>query len=107
MRLYIARHLFGIGAAAVVVVALCWGWPAYDSVAQADDAPADAILTVEQCIGATAAIGPLEEPLIKEHVIEEDLLQTKVTNGMCKEMLEPIPDGTPVRRLLAAQNYIQ
>jgi hypothetical protein len=107
MRLYIVRHLIGIGAAAVVVVALCWGWPAYDGVAQADDAPADAILTVEQCIGDNAAIGPLEEPLIKEHVIEEDLLRTKVTNGMCKEMLEPIPDGTPVRRLLAAQNYIQ
>jgi hypothetical protein len=107
MRLYIVRHLFGIGAAAVVVVALWWGWTAYDDVAQADDAPADAILTVEQCIGANAAIGPLEEPLIKEHVIEENLLQTKVTNGMCKEMLEPIPDGTPVRQLLAAQAYIQ
>jgi hypothetical protein len=49
----------------------------------------------------------LEEALIKEDVIEENLLQTKVTNGMCKEILEPIADGTPTRKLLAAQNYIQ
>ena len=50
---------------------------------------------------------PLEETLIKEDVIERNLLQTKVTKGMCKEMLEPIADGTPTRKLLAAQNYIQ
>jgi hypothetical protein len=107
MRPYIVRHLFGIGTAAVVVVALCWGWPVYDGVAQADDAAADAILTVGQCIGANTTIGPLEETLIKEDIIEEDLLRTKVTDGMCKDMLEPIPDGTPARKLGAAQNYIQ
>src|SRR5215211_2758661 len=107
MRAYIVRHLFGIGAAGVVVVALCWGWPVYDGVAQADNAADDAILTVRTCIGANAPSAPLEEALIKEDIIEEDLLQTKVTKGMCKDMLEPITDGTPVRKLLAAQNYIQ
>jgi hypothetical protein len=107
MRRYITRHLFGIGTAAVVVMVLCSGWPVYHSAAQANDAPADATLTVGQCIGVNATIDPLEETLIKEDVIEEDLLQTKVTNGMCKEMLEPIADGTPTRKLLAAQNYIQ
>ena len=91
----------------VVVVALCLGWPVNDGVTQADDAANDAILTVGTCIGANAKGGSLEEALVKEDIIEEDLLQTKVTNGMCKEMLEPIPDGTPVRQLLAAQNYIQ
>jgi hypothetical protein len=107
MRRYITRHLFGIGTAAVVVMVLCSGWPVYHSVAQANDAPADATRTVGQCIGVNASIDPLEETLIKEDVIEEDLLQTKVTNGMCKEILEPIADGTPTRKLLAAQNYIQ
>jgi hypothetical protein len=107
MRAYIVRHLFGIGAAGVVVVALYWGWPVYDGVAQADNAADDAILTVRTCIGANATSASLEEALIKEDIIEEDLLQTKVTNGMCKEMLKPITDGTPVRKLLAAQNYIQ
>lgn len=107
MRRYIARHLFGIGTAAVVVVVFCSGWPVYNGVAQANDAPADATLTVGQCIGANATIDPLEETLIKEDVIEENLLQTKVTNGMCEDMLAPISDGTLAQKLLAAQNYMQ
>src|SRR5215210_6467306 len=107
MRAYIVRHLFSIGAAGVVVVALCWGWPVYDGVAQADNAADDAILTVRTCIGANATSASLEEALIKEDIIEEDLLQTKVTNGMCKDMLDPIPGGTQVRKLDAAQNYMQ
>jgi hypothetical protein len=108
MRPYIGRHLLGIGAAAVVVVTLCVGWPVYDSVAQVDAAVDNEILSVGQCIDANdASVGPLEEALIKEDIIEEDLLQTKVTNVMCKDMLERIPNGTPVRKLVAAQNYIQ
>jgi hypothetical protein len=108
MRSYVVRALFGLGAAVVVVVALCWGWLVYDSVAQVDDGADDAALTVRQCIGVNATtISPLEEALIKEDIIEEDLLQTKVTNGMCKDMLEPIADGTPLQKLAAAQNYTQ
>jgi hypothetical protein len=107
MRLYIARHLLGIGSAAVVVVTLCVGWPVYHGVAQTNDAPADATLTVGQCIGANGTIDPLKETLINEGVIEENLLQTKVTNGMCEDMLAPIADGTPTRKLLASQNYMQ
>jgi hypothetical protein len=107
MRLYIPRHLFGIGTAAVVGVVLCWGWPVYHGVAQASDEPADATLTVRQCIGANATIDPLEETLVKEDVIEENLLQTKVTNGICEDMLAPISDGTSMQKLLTAQNYMQ
>jgi hypothetical protein len=40
-------------------------------------------------------------------VIEENLLQSKVTNGMCEDMLAPISDGTPAQKLLTAQNYMQ
>ena len=58
MRLFIDRHFFHIGAAVVVVVALCLGWPVNDGVTQADDAPDDAILTVRTCIGANARDGP-------------------------------------------------
>ena len=103
------KQLFSPKAAAAVVVAmeLCWGWPVYDGVAQVDGAADDAILTVERCIGSEATIGPLEETLIKEDIIEKDLLQTKVTNVMCKDMLEPASDGTPLQKLTAAQNYIQ
>src|SRR5215208_5821353 len=108
MRPYVGRHLLGIGTAAVVVVTLCVGWPVYHGVAQTNDAPTDATLTVGQCIGANATtIDPLEETLIKEDVIEENLLQSKVTNGMCEDMLAPISDGTPAQKLLTAQNYMK
>ena len=107
MRSYIDRHFFGTGALAVVVVALCLGWPDYDGVARADDAADDAILKVRTCIEANDISGSLKEALVKADIIEKDLLQTKVTNGMCKEMLQPIHDGTPARKLVAAQNYIQ
>jgi len=109
MRHYIGRHLLGILAAAVVVVvvALCGGWPGYESVAQVDDAADNGTLTVGQCIEVNASVSPLDEALIKEDIIEEDLLQTEVTDGMCKDMLEPIADGTQMRRLIAAQSYIQ
>jgi hypothetical protein len=108
MRSYVVRALFGPGAAVVVVVVLCWGWLVYDSVGQVDDGAEVAALTVRQCIGVNATTtGPLEEALIKEGIIEEDLLQTKVTNSMCKDMLEPIADGTPLQKLAAAQSYIQ
>jgi len=107
MTSYIVRHLLSIGAAAVVVVTLCAGWPLYNGVAQVDSADDDDILTVGQCIEANGSVAPLEEVLIKEDIIEGDLLQTKVTNGICKDMLEQLPDGTPLRKLLAVQNYIQ
>src|SRR3712207_4317240 len=106
MRPYIVSRLLGFGAAAVVV-ALWWGWPLYGGVAQPLDATDDDVLTVGQCIEADASVGLLEEALIKEDIIEEDLLQTKVTNVMCKNMLEGNTDGTLVRKLTAAQNYIQ
>jgi hypothetical protein len=104
---YIARHLFGTGAAAVVVLALWWGWPIHNSVAQVDTTADDNILAVGRCIEADASIGPLEVALIRRDIIEEDLLQTKVTYGMCNDMLEGIPDASLVRKLAAAQNYIQ
>ena len=104
---YIARHLFGIGATAVVVLALWWAWPIRDSTAQVGTTAADNILTVGQCIEADTSIGPLEEALIKRDIIEEDLLRTNVTHGMCNDMLEGIVDASLVRKLAAAQNYIQ
>jgi hypothetical protein len=109
MRSYVVTQLFRPKAAAAVVVAmaLCWGWPVSDGVAQVDGAADDAVVTVSRCIGSEATIGTLEETLIEEDVIEKDLLQTEVTNVMCEDMLEPAPDGTPLEKLTAAQNYVQ
>jgi hypothetical protein len=101
------EYIFGTGALAVVVVALCLGWPVYNSVAQIDEADNDT-LTVEQCIDATDdSADSIEEVMIEKDLIDEGLLQTKVTNSMCKAMLGPVTDSSLVRRLLAAQNYMQ
>jgi hypothetical protein len=107
MRAYIDRHFFRTGALAIVVVAFCLGWPYYDGAAQADNAADEAVLKVRTCIGANDTSAPLEEALIKKDIIEEGLLQTKVTKDACKDMLDSIPDGSPGRKLVAAQNYIQ
>jgi hypothetical protein len=97
MRSYVIRQLIGPAAAVAVVAALCWGCGTAD----------DATLTVEQCIGDNATIGPVEGALIKEDIIEENLLETEVTNVVCKDMLKPISGSTPLQKLAAAQRYIQ
>jgi hypothetical protein len=103
---YAGKYLVGTGVA--VVVALCVGYPIYAAVAQTSDATDDGTLTVEECLGDTnASIDPIAEDLIEQGIIAEDLLPTKVTDGMCEEMLEQAADGTPVGRLVAAQNYVQ
>ena len=107
MRAYIDRHLFGTVALAVMVVALCLGWLDYDGAAQADDAADDDVLKVRTCIGANDISTHLKEALIKKDIIEKDLLQTKVTKDACNAMLDSIPDGSPARKLVATQNYIQ
>jgi hypothetical protein len=102
-RRYFGKYLIGIGVAATLM-ALCVGWPIYDAVAQANDGT----LTVEECLAeGNASIDPIAEELIKEGIIGENLLSTKVTDGMCEDVLQRAPDDTPVQRLVTAQNYIQ
>src|SRR5215211_8657530 len=98
MRSYAIRQLFGPAAAVAVVAALRLGCGA---------AADDVTLTVGQCIGDNATNGPVEEALIKEDIIEENLLQTKVTKVVCEDMLKPISGSTRLQKLTAAQSYIQ
>src|SRR5215208_3112676 len=105
-RQHAGKYLVGTGIA--VVVALWVSYPIYDAVAQTSDATDNGTLTVEECLGNTnASIDPIAEDLIAQGIIAEDLLPTKVTDGMCEEMLEQAADGTLVGRLVAAQNYVQ
>jgi hypothetical protein len=97
IRSYVIRELLGPAAAVAVVGALCLGCNAAD----------DVTLTVGQCIGGNATNGPVEEALIKEDIIEENLLQTKVTKVACEDMLKPISGSTRQQKLAAAQRYIQ
>jgi hypothetical protein len=106
-RQYIGKHLVGFGVAAALM-ALSMGWLVYDAAAQTNDVPNDSTLTVRECLSeAHISVGPVEQDLIEQGIIAVDLLPTKVTDGMCEEMLEQAADGTPVGRLVAAQNYVQ
>jgi len=85
-------------------MALCVDWPIYDAVAQANHGT----LTVEECLAeGNASIDPIAKDLIAQGIIGENLLSTKVTDGMCEDVLQRAPDDTPVQRLVTAQNYIQ
>ncbi len=102
-RRYIGKYLIGAGVAAALI-ALCLGWLVYDAAAQTNDGTQ----TVGECLAnANIPSGLVGGALVKEDIIGENLLTTKVTNGMCQDMLERAPDGTPVQSLVAAQNYIQ
>src|SRR5215217_2641066 len=104
---YIGKYLVGFGVAAALM-ALCMGWLVYDAAAQTNEAPDDGILTVRECLRkANTSVGPVGQALIKEGIIEKNLLPTKVTNDMCEDILKRAPDGSSVQTLVAAQNYIQ
>ena len=106
-RRHIGKYLIGIGVAAALM-ALCVGWLVHDVAAQTNDVTDDGTLTVAECLSeVSASVGPVGQVFIKEGIIEENLLSTMVTNGMCEDMLERAPDGTSVQTLVAAQNYIQ
>jgi hypothetical protein len=106
-RQYIGKYLVGIGVAAALM-ALCVGWLVYDAAAQTNDAPDVGTLTVGKCLReANISAGPVGQALIKEGIIEENLLPTMVTNDMCEDILKRAPDDSSVQTLVSAQNYIQ
>lgn len=106
-RQYVGKYLVDLGVAAALM-ALCVGWPVSDAAAQTNDRPEDSTLTVRECLSeANTSVGPTGQALMKEGVIEENLLSTMITNSMCEDTLKRAPNGKPVQMLVAAQNYIQ
>lgn len=99
-------HLASIGVA-VALTALCINWMVRESAVRLSDVTDDNVLTVEQCVNTGASSEPIETALIEAGVIDEDLPGTKVTKSMCEEILGRAQDGTPARKLVAAQNYVQ
>lgn len=102
-RQYIGKSLVGIGVAAALMT-LWMGWLVRDAAAQTNDGA----LTVGKCLSeSNISAYPVGQALIKEEIIEENLLPTIVTNDMCEDILERAPDGSSVQTLVAAQNYLQ
>ena len=103
----VGKYLISTGVAAIVL-ALCVGWLAHGAAAQIDGAPSDGPLTIRQCLSkARTSVAPVGQALIKDKVIEKNLLPTMVTNDMCEDILRRAPDGTEVQTLIVAQNYMQ
>jgi hypothetical protein len=102
-RRTIGKYLIECGVAAALM-ALCMGWAVRDLAAQSNDDT----LTAGECLTEVgAAVGSVAQGLGKENIIGMNLLSTKITDGMCQDMLERSPDGTVIQSLIVAQNYIQ
>ncbi len=57
-------------------MALCVGWLVHDVAAQTNDVTDDDTLTVGECLSeVSTSVGPVGQALIKEGIIEENLLQ--------------------------------
>jgi hypothetical protein len=108
MRSVVGKHLMATGVVATLMT-LCTFLMVSGGAAQDNDSSNDATLTVGQCIEnrLDVSLEPLEETLVREGIIREGLLQTKVTKPMCADMLERTSSDAPVQTLVAARNYVQ
>ena len=107
MRSAFSKYLAAAGAAATLM-ALCTVLAVSGGAAREDPA-GDDTLTVGQCVGDSvdSSLEPFEKSLIKGGTIKEGLPRTKITKDMCAHILERAKGGTPVQKLIAAQNYVQ
>ena len=106
MRSAIGKCLAATGAAAALI-ALCTLLTVSGGVAQDDEPTDDGALTVGRCLESSIDTPLEEDALIKQGTIDNTLLRTGVTKPMCADMLERASGDAPVRKLVAAQNYVQ
>jgi hypothetical protein len=77
--------------------------------AQVDKATNETRLTAEQCIdkNTTGSVEPFEKALVREGVVTADLDDIRMTKGMCEEVVERTPGGSPIARAAAVGSLIQ
>jgi hypothetical protein len=111
MRRYIiSKYFITTVIVAVVTTLLCLSWTSRDGATQPNDPVSDDVLTVEQCINdnTDASIKPIEKKiLVKAGIIEEQLSNMTVTKEVCRGIVARTPDGSPVERIIAADNVTQ
>jgi hypothetical protein len=66
-------------------------------------------LSAEQCIdnNTPASVEPFEKTLVREGIVGADLDKIPMTRGMCEEIIERTPGGSPVERAAAVGNLTQ
>jgi hypothetical protein len=69
----------------------------------------DGHLTAQQCIDNRTAgsVEPFEEDLVAEGLVNTELNKIPVTRGMCEEIIERTPGGSPIARAAVAGNLTQ
>jgi hypothetical protein len=69
----------------------------------------DGHLTAQQCIDNRTAgsVEPFEEDLVAEGLVNTELNKIPITRGMCEEIIERTPDGSPIARAAVAGNLTQ
>jgi hypothetical protein len=63
----------------------------------------DELLTAEQCIDefTPGSVEPFEKALVRGGVVNTKLDNIRMTSGMCNEIIERTPDGSPITRAAA------
>jgi hypothetical protein len=69
----------------------------------------DGHLTAQQCIDNRTAgsVEPFEEDLVAEGLVNTELNKIPITRGMCEEIIERTPGGSPIARAAVAGNLTQ
>ena len=108
MSSYFDKSLKAVGLATTVAIVgvsslVCAG------PAQGNKGTDDVPLTAEQCIDNNTAgsVEPFEDDLIAEGLVTTELNKIPITRGMCEEIIERTPGGSPIARAAAVGNLTQ
>jgi hypothetical protein len=107
MSSYFDRSLRAVGLAAtlaiVVVSSLACTGPAQGNKVT------DGHMTAQQCIDNKTAgsVEPFEEDLVAEGLVNTELNKIPITRGMCEEIIERTPGGSPIARAAVVGNLTQ
>jgi hypothetical protein len=108
MSSYFDKSLKAVALAATVAIvglsSLACAGPAQGNKVTDDD-----LLTAEQCIDNNTAgsVEPFEEDLLAEGLVNTELDKISITRGMCEEIIERTPGGSPIARAAVAGNLTQ
>jgi hypothetical protein len=110
MRSYIFKTFIVASGFAATVTIVGMSWLAFVGAAQADNPTDDDLLTAEQCIDnntINGSVEPFEESLVAEGIVNTDLDKISITHGMCGEIIERSPGGSPIARAAVVGNLTQ
>jgi hypothetical protein len=107
MSSYFDKSLKAVGLAVTVAIV------GVSSLACAGPAQGNKVtdehMTAQQCIDNNTAdsVEPFEEDLVAEGLVNTELNKIPITRGMCEEIIERTPGGSPIARAAVVGNLTQ